>query len=476
MKPLHTLLFLAGVFGLCALTMAVFPEDGFTIGSTKLEFETWEGFMAEEESTAPAFDNLEDFLSQYESPVDSLALLDSLAQIEIEKRKELLHIQYAEGDEDILFPFFKALSTEKDKKHRVVHYGDSQIEGDRITGHVRNELQKEFGGSGPGLLQPFEVIPTIAIDQSHSANWSRATVYGRKDTTVHHKRYGLMAHFNRYVVDSAKTDSSADAWLRYKPSRLTYSTGKQYSRAKMFLGHNTKSFELVVKVDDVVLTRETILPKNASYTRSWKFASTPSDLVFEFYGDGGPEVYGVTLEGSTGVNVDNIALRGCSGTIFTKIDKGQLDSQLDELNVKLFILQFGGNMVPYISSKEKADECGRWFISQVNRLRELVPDACFIVIGPSDMAEKVKDDYVTRPYLVEVRDALKAAAFETNCGYWDIYEVMGGKNSMQSWVDAEPPLAGKDYTHFTPAGAKRMAELFCKALWHDYDAWKASQP
>ena len=35
---------------------------------------------------------------------------------------------------------------------------------------------------------------------------------------------------------------------------------------------------------------------------------------------------------------------------------------------------------------------------------------------------------------------------------------------MQAWVDADPPLAGKDYVHFTPKGARRVGELFMKAL------------
>ena len=31
-------------------------------------------------------------------------------------------------------------------KVRIMHYGDSQIEGDRISGRLRERLQKEFGG------------------------------------------------------------------------------------------------------------------------------------------------------------------------------------------------------------------------------------------------------------------------------------------------------------------------------------------
>ena len=40
---------------------------------------------------------------------------------------------------------------------QIVHYGDSQIEGDRITGYVRNRLQLAFEGGGPGFF-PIKVV------------------------------------------------------------------------------------------------------------------------------------------------------------------------------------------------------------------------------------------------------------------------------------------------------------------------------
>ena len=50
-----------------------------------------------------------------------------------------------------------------------------------------------------------------------------------------------------------------------------------------------------------------------------------------------------------------------------------------------------------------------------------------LVIGPGDMAKKEKTSFVTYPILEDVRDALKAAAFETNSCFWDMYLNMGGR-------------------------------------------------
>jgi len=70
-----------------------------------------------------------------------------------------------------------------------------------------------------------------------------------------------------------------------------------------------------------------------------------------------------------------------------------------------------------------------------------------------------------------VRDALKEAAFDAGAAYFDIYEVMGGENSMPLWVNADPPLAAPDYTHFSRRGSNQIAEVFINSLMTDYDKW-----
>ena len=39
---------------------------------------------------------------------------------------------------------------------RIIYYGDSQIEGDRITSYLRHTLRKGHGGTGPGLFLPLD--------------------------------------------------------------------------------------------------------------------------------------------------------------------------------------------------------------------------------------------------------------------------------------------------------------------------------
>jgi hypothetical protein len=178
----------------------------------------------------------------------------------------------------------------------------------------------------------------------------------------------------------------------------------------------------------------------------------------------GGRIYGISFESVGGIQVDNIAMRGGSGLIFTSMNRGTQQAMLDELEPGLILLQYGGNVVPYMSSSYYR----RAFKRQLKFFRELCPGIPVIVIGPSDMAIRENGYFVTYPGLVGIRDALRDAALESGCGFWDLYEAMGGESSMASFVQADPPLASTDYIHFTNLGVNLVAEMFYNALMLEY--------
>ncbi len=48
---------------------------------------------------------------------------------------------------------------------------------------------------------------------------------------------------------------------------------------------------------------------------------------------------------------------------------------------------------------------------------------------------------------------------------------MGGRNSMPIWVQEK--LAAKDYIHFSPQGARRMASIIYYSLMKDYSEYNS---
>jgi len=481
MRPGKTILFILSVFALLATSMLLVPKDGIQIAEFTFHMPDFsEMFLLAEEEGVDVMQIIE---NQFD--IDTLLIMqkDTAEQEPIKEEirkasydslvRSIHKIELSEEGRSNLARFFQKLH--EDSTARVMHYGDSQIEGDRITSYIRNKLQVKFGGTGLGLrpaLQPYDYI--FSAVQTNSDNWKRYPIYGKVDTLVEHSRYGIMGAFSRYAPLTNDTIPFQDSVLfrselSISKSSIAYNRVKEYKRLRLFYG-NTKRpvhYQLIAKGDTI---QSDTLQANLDYGVITSLLPDSTDHIsITFSGYDGPDIYGIELGDTSGITMDNIALRGCSGTIFTKSEFAHSAKMYKDLKPNLFILQFGGNVMPYIKDQKAIDRYGRWFTSQIKRIQLICPDASILIIGPSDMSTKKKERYVTYEYLPAVVEALRQAALSTGSGYWDMYQAMGGHNSMAEWVHAEPQLARPDYTHFSPRGAKLVGNMFYNALILEYN-------
>jgi hypothetical protein len=68
--------------------------------------------------------------------------------------------------------------------------------------------------------------------------------------------------------------------------------------------------------------------------------------------------------------------------------------------------------------------------------------------------------------------AQKRFALKTQSGFVNLYSLMGGDGSMTKWVEDEPVLANKDYTHFNYRGSRKIADLLSNQLSKSYETYK----
>ncbi len=479
-SPFITLISLLAVMLLLCIILFLFPEKGIKIADSTLNFPTTNSFffpkveedslLKMEEDLAILFDSTIVF-----SEIDSTIIkhkLDSLKNF----RKSL---QLNDDGQSAMNRFFAALDNAKTKKVRIMHYGDSQIEADRITSLLRNELQKKFGGYGTGLFTIIQVAQKMSVNTSFSENWKRYPGFGRKDSTVKHMKYGALMAFCRYAPipqsEIINDTLQYEAWVKIKKPRGSYGRTKSYAQLKLFLSNSHTDIHYKIEADGVDLVKGIIAANTPFQVLKANFDKTPEEINISFNGNDSPDIYGISLEGDNGIVMDNIPLRGSSGTIFTKQDGTLLSNMYANLSPALILMEFGGNTIPYIKNEKAALAYGRWFKSQINFMKKRNPQAAIIVIGPGDMSIKQETVFVTYPLLENVRDALKDAAISSGCVFWDMYEVMGGKNSMPKWVNAEPSLAASDYIHFSPKGAKKIAEEFNKKLFDMYNLYQGIQ-
>lgn len=442
-----TVIALLGAFSL------VVPDGGWHIGRWHLRFPTLAQALDLEtvDSLQLTVDTL---LAEVDTIIsvseDTVAKEDTIAK---KPQPVIPTVNVANTDSRAyLAAFYAALDSARTMPVRVVHYGDSQIEEDRITSILRGRWQKAYGGGGVGLLPLHQTIPTRSMRQWLSMDGvvqtvqggpKRYLVYGPRSMRLDNDEYGVMGQVA--VMDSTLVARSEDVVMCIEPIDKKRQGHNYFNRVRV----------LTDSVDGYILAQDTMLSPTPDTRHPLLYTLPDSTTKCEIHLQGKGKVYGVSLETPTGVIVDNIPMRGCSGNIFTKIDSTQLSDFYRETNTRLIILQFGGNMIPQTENASTISGYVRSTLrQQVRYLRACAPDAAILFIGPSDMSTNIDGQMSTYPLVPYMDKLLKKMAAEEQIAYWSMYDAMGGKDSMVRWV--ENGLAGSDYVHFTRAGANKM--------------------
>ncbi len=458
-QPWHTLLFVVVVLGLFGVLGAVNPKAEWVLSDSLVlrmpMWKPWEDFARDQEAAALAV----------EDSVREWAVQDSLARTGVETRKKPKpgqgFIQFAPEDSMGFAKMVMALEkVRQGGSARILHFGDSQIEGDRITGDLRDALQRVYGGEGPGMQPLVPFVPMAAVAHTAEGTWTRMVSFGRKNDKSPSNHYGPRGVSHRY---STKDGSGPDAVVRFSPRSYGYARARQARQFTLLHGPAQGPLEVKWFANDTLWKIE-YLDSAARGGALKAVATTPvKSLRLEFKGKS-PDFYGLAMDGTQGISVDNVAMRGADGLSFSRMDRAHFIQSLQRQPVALVILQFGGNAVPYFKSKEAVQRYGETFRRQIRLFQEALPGADILVLGPSDMAVKEGMDWVSYPFVDDVRDALREAAFEEGAGFFDVMDFMGGPGSMEEWVNVNPPLAGPDHIHFTPRGAKKVATALVEAM------------
>ncbi len=453
MQPARILFFLLSVFLMLGVLAAFFPEQGIALSEKfSLRFFSVRALIGMDELEPP------EFAAASAAPLPSTkAALTNRAKYHIDP-SDSTRLIYPNDDKSVLYPLFAELekASQALQPIRILHYGDSQIEEDRMTSTIRQVLQSRFGGSGVGLISPKPLTNSLSLSHSWSDNWQRYAVFG-DSSKPKHNRFGIMAAYCDYQETQAllsfKKKTSASPMLG--ATRISMLYGNAKAGTKVSLSGTTSHGEKTLQKGKRLAKLE------------WTLAQPEEPLRLRFTGQS-PEVYAIALDGKNGVAVDNIPIRGSSGVEFVKMDSALFAENIKAMNVKAVIFQFGGNAVPYIKSQKELE----WYETHLTKQFRLFKSLGLhlIVIGPSDMSTKWKDKFVTYDYLPELRDMMLRLTHSFEGVYWDMYAAMGGKNSMPKWVKQK--LAIEDYTHFTRNGAEKVAQMFIQSFLKDYSEYQ----
>ena len=437
MKARQVLIFLVSVFALLGVLAFFMPADGVAAGPLTIRFASLQRTIRD--------------AGEVKVDVDSVltALEQSFGRKDFQKPEHLFL-----PEEDFFNPVFDAF--QEDTLTRVVHYGDSQIELDRISQDLRQDLQERFGGSGTGFFPALSNVPSASISKVASGAFMQYTMYGDSTTMrAGHNRYGILAQVVQLTGGGTVT-------LRSTPNKNARERVQSFETVTVLYGRPANGFSVKAVSDTLKPQGITEVGESGLRKVTWHFGKPVQKAVLTFKGDA--EIYAISADPETGVQVDNVPLRGCSGTIFHRISKPLMADSFGLTNTRLIILQFGGNYMPVAKSTRVIEQYQEQIEKEIQYFHEVAPLARILFIGPSDMGKSVGGKIVTWPRLPEMVDSLKATALRNDAAYWDLFRMMGGENSMGQWVKHNPPYAGPDYIHFTPAGAQKVGDALSNSI------------
>jgi hypothetical protein len=471
MKPFRIFLIYIGIFIVIGLLSLLAPTAGFhLIGGLNLRLPDMKEFLRSTEKSYPDVTTLSQrILADSTTPLNPLTLIhhcDTLYHAPVGR-----FLEYPDSSKTALDPFFRLLSRMNSNAPciHILHYGDSQLEADRITEYLRYRFQSEFGGNGPGVLSLVDETPRLSLQFSSSGNWKRFTLIGTPMSLQGKRPYGALASYYRFNAPEDSLSQRHAAWIMISVRHRSGERTQQFSRCRVFYTNSSATVKASFFMGDQQVLTDTLLPTSQLQTAECILPDSPETVKINFTGKESPDFYGICLDSQSGVCVDNVAMRGSSGLEFTRMDPVILSGFLQNLNARLMILQFGVNAIPGNLPDYSYYENGLY--RQLSYLKQMDPTVCIIVIGVSDASQKVGDQYETYPSVEKIVAAQRSATRRAGCVFWNLYEAMGGKNSMPGWVFAKEPLATTDFLHFNFSGARMVGKMFYSALIQDYNEY-----
>ncbi len=371
--------------------------------------------------------------------------LNRKKDFELYKKSDLI-TDFTKGDSAVsLINFSKKLSELKKTKKgkiRIAYFGDSMIEGDLLTRKLRKLLQNEFGGTGVGFLPiQSKVAPYRESSEIKANGWNTLSFKDKEVRNMYISGFSFSGPGNTHFTD--KTLSPGTKTSKY----LIFG----HSKGNSTVNYNGKNIVLseTEPVNIQLLSNDTV--------RSYYLKSNSSSIPY----------YGVSFESDNGVILDNFSFRGITGVEFKKIDEDFLKEVQRKNHYDLIVMQYGVNLL-FRPDDTDYSYYAKIMTPNLIKFKDAFPESDFLLISTADRAFRYNGEFQTAKGVKNLVETQAKMAYDNNLSFFNLFETMGGENSIVKWAQEDPPLANKDYVHPNGRGTDILAEKLYHALLKDY--------
>jgi lysophospholipase L1-like esterase len=338
---------------------------------------------------------------------------------------------------------------------RILHYGDSVVASDFISGTARRRMQEKFGDGGHGFI-----LAAKAWD------W-----YFHNDVAFHNDGDWKASKLAGPITD----DGMYGGGVSHFGTMSKGDYGRKVSRFDIYYLEQPGGGDLEIKIKNGDTSKlSTKGEKKVSKVHSVKV--TDGEATMSLRALSNVRLFGVALErDEPGVVYDALGAHAAMAVYWKRQDAQHWKDQMALRKPALVVVQYGTNESDLW--KIDWDEYEKNLGEVLDMIKTAAEGASVLVMAPMDRAERGPGGALqTKPVVLKLREIQHKVALAKGLAFWDTFTAMGGEGSMAKWVKAEPQLGGGDLTHPTPAGAEVLGNLFAKALTTGYEAYASQHP
>ncbi|MEI6680057.1 MAG: hypothetical protein WCL21_15695 [Mariniphaga sp.] len=345
-------------------------------------------------------------------------------------------------------------SKEKKGKVRIAWYGDSFSDGDILVSDLRDTLQSLYGGNGVGFVPITSEVAGFRRSVIHSfGGWNTSSIL----TNSGSGHLGINGF--SYAPDSGnyvfyKGTNHFRHTSTFSTFRLFYTSAYDQKARIMINRKDNRDMEMLASATPAMITvqSDTIRQVSARFSLA------------------GITCYGASLEDETGIYIDNFAIKGNSGLGLQAIPEKNLAAFDSLLQYDMIVLQFGLN----VSNSPTPNFTGyiKGMSKLISKLKQAFPDTPILLLSVSDRSQRRQGQFVTMPVIPILIQAQEKIAFDNKLLFWNLFEAMGGENSMAGFANSKPALANKDYTHLNFAGGRKVGLSFARSFIYEVEKYQ----
>jgi lysophospholipase L1-like esterase len=434
--------------------------------------------------------------------------------------------------------FFQTLhQLEKGNPDKIVimQFGDSHTAADIFTGELRNRFQQQFGNAGIGFIYPgkfyksnrhnlvtakytrIEKIEperpaededflryTDLVSNRGGLLYNRRSNYPTSDNTI------SQPISNSEEIEEKETDDWTTYHVMFK-NRGANPTNR-YGLGGVYSVSHTEGDNFTIRTRYSYYTRmelwylkqptggnflvngNTLSSYSSGYSagRYIQNYNQPQYTVsVELIEDVEVGIFGMVLENhQSGIVLDTLGLNGMTALHLYYTDwESTVANHLSLRNPDLIIVAFGTNealdetidvAVYEVYYKQLLQKLQAYTNNKATILVLLPPDLNYKeeleipVYEDGERTTETVEIWQTPLHLLNIIAAQKKAAREVGCPTINLFEIMGGANSMHAYVESDPQLGNPDHIHFLGEGYQRLATLVYNIIMEEYELYKAN--